>query len=108
MNRGLDMQRARGRHRRVESLGVSDCQHGAGRDAAAAIIASASASDRGDRLLDQHGDARARGTAGRPARCDSVGTAIVTASTAPSSAAASVDQGALHGAADDLRARGLG
>ena len=48
--------------------------------AAAAIIASASASERAIGLLDQHVHAALRN--GRAtARCSSVGTAIVTAST---------------------------
>ena len=56
MKRGIGHERQRGRDRRIEAFGMAGRQHRAARSPPS-ISASASASGRRDRLLDQHRDA---------------------------------------------------
>ena len=99
MKRGSVEQRPRRRDGRVEPLGVADARAPRPTRAAAAIICVGFGERSRHRLLDEHRHARARGTAARRRRCDSVGTAIVTASTWPSSSRAVVDARACRCAA---------
>ena len=76
-------QRPRGLDRRVEALGVADGQQRRPLSPPAAIISSASASDRAIGFSTSTGMPAARNGSAM-SRCSSVGTAIVTASTCPS------------------------